>query len=47
VSTDEVYGEIDEGEGIEHSTILQPTNPYEAKKAGTENLVLAYHNSFK
>jgi len=47
VSTDEVYGEIEEGEGIEHSTILQPTNPYAATKAGAEFLVLAYHNSFK
>jgi len=47
VSTDEVYGEIDEGEGFEHSTILQPTNPYAATKAGAEFLVLAYHNSFK
>lgn len=47
VSTDEVYGEIEEGEGFEHSTILQPTNPYAATKAGAEFLVLAYHNSFK
>jgi UDP-glucose 4,6-dehydratase len=47
VSTDEVYGEIEEGEGHEHSTILQPTNPYAATKAGAEFLVQAYHNSFK
>jgi len=47
VSTDEVYGEIHEGEGFEHSTILQPTNPYAATKAGAEFLVQAYHNSFK
>lgn len=32
---------------FEHSTILQPTNPYAATKAGAEFLVLAYHNSFK
>jgi UDP-glucose 4,6-dehydratase len=47
VSTDEVYGEIEAGEGFEHSTILQPTNPYAATKAGAEFLVQAYHNSFK
>jgi len=47
VSTDEVYGEIDEGEGFESTTILQPTNPYAATKAGAEFLVSAYHNSFK
>lgn len=50
VSTDEVYGEAgSEGqEAEEHteSTLLQPTNPYAATKAGAEFLVQAYHRSF-
>jgi len=32
---------------LSSSTILQPTNPYAATKAGAEFLVLAYHTSFK
>lgn len=51
VSTDEVYGEAgSEGaESEEHteSTLLQPTNPYAATKAGAEFLVQAYHRSFQ
>jgi len=50
VSTDEVYGEAgSEGEESEEhteSTLLQPTNPYAATKAGAEFLVQAYHRSF-
>lgn len=45
VSTDEVYGEA----GLEahtESTLLQPTNPYSATKAGAELLVQAYYHSF-
>ncbi len=40
VSTDEVYGSIDEGSFTEHSP-LNPTNPYAASKAGSDLLVLA------
>jgi len=48
VSTDEVYGEIEEGHvGLEHTTMLQPTNPYAATKAAAELLVQAYYQSFK
>lgn len=50
VSTDEVYGEAgsEDNEAEEHteSTLLQPTNPYAATKAGAEFLVHAYHRSF-
>ena len=49
VSTDEVYGEsmlnINEKQKTEHS-ILCPTNPYAATKAGAELIVQSYHHSF-
>ena len=50
VSTDEVYGEsmntIEENHKTEHS-ILCPTNPYAATKAGAELLAQSYNHSFK
>lgn len=45
VSTDEVYGEIESGECHEE-TILAPTNPYAASKAGAEMLVNSYIKSY-
>jgi dTDP-glucose 4,6-dehydratase len=50
VSTDEVYGEsmntIDEKHKTEHS-ILCPTNPYAATKAGAELIAQSYNHSYK
>ena len=50
VSTDEVYGEsmnsIDEKSKTEHS-ILCPTNPYAATKAGAELIAQSYCHSYK
>jgi dTDP-glucose 4,6-dehydratase len=50
VSTDEVYGEsmlsVDEKHKTEHS-ILCPTNPYAASKAGAELLAQSYSHSFR
>lgn len=48
MSTDEVYGEVkaDELERTETS-LLKPTNPYSATKAGAELLASAYYHSFK
>jgi dTDP-glucose 4,6-dehydratase len=50
VSTDEVYGEsmldLDEKHKTEHS-ILCPTNPYAATKAGAELLAQSYAHSYK
>lgn len=46
VSTDEVYGEGSSGAASHEGTILEPTNPYAATKAGAEYLVKAYHRSF-
>lgn len=45
VSTDEVYGETETN--VNEHTILNPTNPYAASKAGAELLVNSYNISFK
>ncbi len=45
VSTDEVYGSIDEGSFTEESMIV-PSSPYSASKAGGDLQVLAYHRTF-
>lgn len=50
VSTDEVYGESMLSSDAEHKTeqtVLCPTNPYAATKAGAELLAQAYNHSFK
>lgn len=48
VSTDEVYGGLEEvlNEKIETS-VLCPTNPYAATKAGAELIAQSYYHSFK
>ena len=49
VSTDEVYGESMLDRNEKHKTeesILCPTNPYAATKAGAELLAQSYHHSF-
>jgi dTDP-glucose 4,6-dehydratase len=45
VSTDEVYGSIEEGSFTEQSP-LQPSSPYSATKAGADLLVASYHHTF-
>ncbi len=45
VSTDEVYGSIDEGSFTENSP-LEPSSPYSATKAGADLLVASYHETF-
>ncbi|KAF3902217.1 ADP-L-glycero-D-manno-heptose-6-epimerase [Orbilia brochopaga] len=48
ISTDEVYGEVEEdGDDLLETSILSPTNPYAASKAAAEMLVNAYYKSFK
>jgi len=44
VSTDEVYGSIDEGEWTEDEPLL-PNSPYSASKAGSDLLVRSYHRT--
>jgi len=49
VSTDEVYGESSfetDASNTEHASLLAPTNPYSATKAGAEMLVMAYGRSY-
>lgn len=46
ISTDEVYGSLDE-EGLFHETTpLAPNSPYSASKAGGDLLVRAYHKTY-
>ncbi|AVG24574.1 dTDP-glucose 4,6-dehydratase [Pontimonas salivibrio] len=44
VSTDEVYGSIDEGEWDEEEPLL-PNSPYAASKAASDLMVRAYHQT--
>jgi dTDP-glucose 4,6-dehydratase len=45
ISTDEVYGSIDEGSFVE-TDVLAPSSPYSASKAGADLLVLAYRTTY-
>ena len=45
ISTDEVYGTIDEGSYSE-TDILTPRSPYSAAKAGSDLLALSYHTTY-
>ena len=44
ISTDEVYGSIDEGSFVETDT-LAPRSPYSAAKAGSDLIAMAYHET--
>ena len=46
VSTDEVYGDVSEGESVETDG-LKPRSPYSASKAGGDLQVLAYWTTYK
>jgi len=45
ISTDEVYGSVEEGSSVE-ADILYPRNPYSASKAGADHLALAFFNTY-
>jgi dTDP-glucose 4,6-dehydratase len=45
VSTDEVYGHVEEGESFE-TDALRPRSPYSASKAAAELMVFAYHTTY-
>lgn len=47
VSTDEVYGDIPEGTFADESSLLQPSSPYSASKAGADLLVRSYVRTYK
>ena len=44
ISTDEVYGDINEGQHTE-SDLLKPSNPYSASKAAADMLIFAWNFS--
>jgi len=44
-STDEVYGDIDEGVHVE-TDLLKPSNPYSATKAAADQLILAWGRTY-
>ena len=45
VSTDEIYGSIEDGYFTEQSN-YSPRNPYSASKAASDHFVMAYHNTY-
>ncbi len=45
ISTDEVYGSIEEGSSVETDP-LEPRSPYSASKAGSDLVALAYHSTY-
>ena len=47
VSTDEVYGSLDEGGYFTETTSYDPQSPYSASKAGSDHFVRAYGNTYK
>ena len=46
VSTDEVYGDVPEGERTSETHPFRPRSPYSASKAGGEHIARAYRESF-
>jgi dTDP-glucose 4,6-dehydratase len=46
ISTDEVYGSIEEGKYFFESTTYQPNSPYSASKASSDHLVRAYYKTY-
>ena len=47
VSTDEVYGSLDDGGFFLETTPYEPQSPYSASKASSDHFVRAYHNTYK
>lgn len=46
VSTDEVFGSLDEAGFFTEETCYQPNSPYSASKAASDHLVRAWHNTY-
>jgi dTDP-glucose 4,6-dehydratase len=47
ISTDEVYGSIEEGEYFYENTAYKPNSPYSASKASSDHLVRAYYKTYE
>ncbi len=46
ISTDEVYGSLDDDGCFTEQTPYQPSSPYSASKAASDHLVRAYHRTY-
>jgi len=46
ISTDEVYGSIEEGKYFYENTAYKPNSPYSASKASSDHLVRAYYMTY-
>lgn len=46
VSTDEVYGSLDDGGFFKETTAYDPRSPYSASKASSDHFVRAYHHTY-
>ncbi|GAB4114356.1 MAG: dTDP-glucose 4,6-dehydratase [Candidatus Caldatribacteriota bacterium] len=46
ISTDEVYGSIEEGKYFLETTAYKPNSPYSASKASSDHLVRAYNKTY-
>jgi dTDP-glucose 4,6-dehydratase len=46
ISTDEVYGDLPAGAFADEGSLLQPSSPYSASKAGADLLVLSYVRTY-
>ena len=47
ISTDEVFGALDETGYFTESSLIKPSSPYSASKASSDLIALAYHETFK
>lgn len=47
VSTDEVFGSLDDGGSFKETTAYDPRSPYSASKASADHLVRAYGHTYK
>ncbi len=47
ISTDEVYGSLDDGGFFYEDTSYKPQSPYSASKASSDHFVRAYNNTYK
>lgn len=46
ISTDEVYGSVENNKKFVETTLLHPNNPYSASKASADLFVLSYYNTY-
>jgi len=46
ISTDEVYGSVEEGNYFYENTPYRPNNPYSASKASSDHLMRSYHKTY-